>query len=83
MLIYDYLKFRKDPSITSQEVANYISFALAVALSVNLRKSLENLTSMIFSKTCNRFRKVGYNLNLMRHTAYLDSNPIMLDSYTH
>ena len=34
LLIYDYLKFRKDPSITSQEIANYISVALAVALSV-------------------------------------------------
>ena len=31
----DYLKFRKDPSITSQEIANYISVALAVALSVD------------------------------------------------
>ena len=34
VLIYNYLKFRKDPSITSQEIANYISVALAVALSV-------------------------------------------------
>ena len=34
VLIYDYLKFRKDPSITSQEIANYLSVALAVALSV-------------------------------------------------
>ena len=34
MLIDDYLKFRKDPSITSQEIANYISVVLAVALSV-------------------------------------------------
>ena len=34
VLIYDYLKFRKDPSITSKEIANYISVALAVALSV-------------------------------------------------
>ena len=34
VLIYDYLKFRTDPSITSQEIANYISVALAVALSV-------------------------------------------------
>ena len=34
VLIYDYLKLRKDPSITSQEIANYISVALAVALSV-------------------------------------------------
>ena len=34
VLIYDYLKFRTDPSITSQEIADYISVALAVALSV-------------------------------------------------
>ena len=34
VLIYDYLEFRKDPSITSQEIANYISVAVAVALSV-------------------------------------------------
>ena len=34
VLIYDYLKFRKDPSITSQEITNYIRVALAVALSV-------------------------------------------------
>ena len=34
VLIYDNLKFRKDPSITSKEIANYISVALAVALSV-------------------------------------------------
>ena len=36
VLIYNYLKFRKDPSITSQEIANYISVALAVALSVDI-----------------------------------------------
>ena len=35
VLIYNYLKFRKDPSITSQEIANYLSVALAVALSVD------------------------------------------------
>ena len=34
VLIYDYLKCRKDPSITSKEIANCISVALAVALSV-------------------------------------------------
>ena len=34
VLIYDYLKFRNDPSLTSQEIANYISDALVVALSV-------------------------------------------------
>ena len=39
VLIYDYLKFRKDPFISSQEIAYYISVALAVALSV-YRKTL-------------------------------------------
>ena len=36
VLIDDYLKFRKDPSITSQEITNYITVALAVALSVGV-----------------------------------------------
>ena len=30
VLIYDNLKFRKDPPITSQEIANYLSVALSV-----------------------------------------------------
>ena len=34
VLIYDYLKFRKDPFITPNDIANYIRVALAVALSV-------------------------------------------------
>ena len=35
VLIYDYLKFRINQSITSKEIANHIlSVALAVALSV-------------------------------------------------
>ena len=34
VLIYNYLKFRKDLSFTSQDKANYISVALAVALRV-------------------------------------------------
>ena len=34
VLFYVYPKFRKHSSITSQEIANYISNALSVALSV-------------------------------------------------
>ena len=45
VLIYDYLKFRKDPSITSQDITNYISVALAVALNV-LRTNGQNLTKV-------------------------------------
>ena len=36
VLIYDNLKFRKDPSITAKEIAYYISVAFAVALSVHV-----------------------------------------------
>ena len=36
VLVYDYLKCRKYSSIISQEIANYISVALAVALSVDI-----------------------------------------------
>ena len=48
VLIYDYLKFRKDPSITSQEKANYISAALAVALSVHAFRKEKKLKNHIF-----------------------------------
>ena len=53
VLIDDYLKFRKDPSITSQEKANYISVALAVALSVycsynNIARSINILDRNAF-----------------------------------
>ena len=34
VLIYDYLKFRKDPSFTYKKITNYISVALVLALSV-------------------------------------------------
>ena len=47
VLIYDYLKFRTDPSITSQEIANHISVALAVALSVYLAKILNLIGATI------------------------------------
>ena len=36
MLCHVYPKFKKDSSITSQEIANYISVALALALSVDI-----------------------------------------------
>ena len=53
MLNDSYLKIRKDPSITSQEIANYISVALAVALSVVSTKIYDkrddfNFDSVIF-----------------------------------
>ena len=35
VLIYDYLKFRKDSFFLSQEITNCISVTLAVALSVH------------------------------------------------
>ena len=40
ILIYDYLKFRKDPSITSQEKVKYVNVALAVTLSVYIHSDL-------------------------------------------
>ena len=44
VLIYDHLKFRKDLSITSQEIANYISVVLAVALSVDQKECITKNT---------------------------------------
>ena len=53
VLMYNYLDFRKDPSITSQEIANYISVALAVALSVHvLLVRLWLLSDHLSRKSC-------------------------------
>ena len=37
--------------------------------------------SDLFKNPFNRFKKVGYNLNVMRQTTCLAFNPIMVDSY--
>ena len=30
-----------------------------------------------------RYKRIGYNLNVMRHAACLDINPITVDDYAH
>ena len=47
---------------------------------INLRKSLEIQTSMIFSNV-NRFKIAGNTLDIMRQTACLVFNPIMVEGY--
>ena len=46
---------------------------------INLRKSLEIQTSLIFS--VNRFKRAGYSLDILRQTACLVFNPIMVEGY--
>ena len=49
-------------------------------LYINLRKSLENPNfSVLFKRMVKRFRRTGYNLDIMRQTACLVFNPIMVD----
>ena len=49
---------------------------------INLRKSLEIQTSLIFSNVIvNRFKRAGYTLDIMRQTACLVFNPIMVEGY--
>ena len=50
---------------------------------INLRKSFEIQTSLIFSNVCivNRFKRAGYSLDIMRQTACLVFNPIMVEGY--
>ena len=36
---------------------------------------------MIFRKIITRYRRIGYNLNVMRQSACLVFNPIMVDNY--
>ena len=45
-----------------------------------LRKSLENFSDL-FKRIVNRFKRAGYTLDIMRQTAYLDSNTIMVEGY--
>ena len=49
---------------------------------MNLRKSLEIQTSLIFFKRIvNRFKRAGYTLDIMRQTAYLAFSPILSEGY--
>ena len=40
-----------------------------------------NYVSFKFRKIITRYRRIGYNLNVMRQSACLVSNPIMVDNY--
>ena len=44
----------------------------------NLRKSWK---SNIFKRIVNRFWRAGYSLDIMRQTAYLNFNPIIIEGY--
>ena len=49
---------------------------------IKLRKSLEIQTSPIFSKRIvNHFKRAGYTLDIMRQTACLVFNPVMVEGY--
>ena len=49
---------------------------------INLRKSLEIQTSLIFFKRFfNRFKRAGYTLDIMQQTECLVFNPIMIEGY--
>ena len=49
---------------------------------INSRKSLENPNfSNLFKRIVNRFKRAGYTLDIMRQTACLVFNPIMVECY--
>ena len=52
---------------------------------INLRESLEIQTLLIFSdlfkRIVNRFNRAGYTLDIMRQTACLVFNPIIVEGY--
>ena len=47
----------------------------------NLRKEGRNDFSFQLRKIITRYRRIGYNLNVMRQSAYLVFNPITVDNY--
>ena len=52
-----------------------------VTWSTNLRNLFEGMTLLFqFSKIITRYRRIGYNLNVMRQSACLVFNPIMVDN---
>ena len=49
---------------------------------INLRKSLEIQTSLnLLKRIVNRCKRAGYSLDIMRQTACLVFNPIMVEGY--
>ena len=48
---------------------------------INLNKSLEIQTSDLFKRIVNRFKRAGYTLDIMRQTACLVFNPLMVEGY--
>ena len=48
---------------------------------INLRKSLEIQTSNLLKRIVNRFKRAVYSLDIMRQTACLVFNPIMVEGY--
>ena len=47
---------------------------------IDLRKSLEIQTNLL-KRIVNRFKRAGYSLDIMRQTACLIFNPIMVEGY--
>ena len=47
---------------------------------INLRKSLE-IQTYLLKHIVNRFKRAGYSLDIMRQTACLVFNPIMVEGY--
>ena len=48
---------------------------------INLRKSLEIETSNLLKRMVNCFKRAGYSLDIIRQTACLVFNPIMVEGY--
>ena len=47
----------------------------------NLRNILEGMIFFTIQKIITRYRRIGYNLNVMRQSVCLVFNPIMVDNY--
>ena len=51
-----------------------------VVLESSILKGINDF-SLQFGKIISRYRRIGYNLNVMRQSACLVFNPIMVDNY--
>ena len=63
-------------------VISYTSVTHNIFFSIDkFKKLIGSNVSFQFRKIITRYRRIGYNLNIMRQSACLDFNPIVVDYY--
>ena len=66
----------------SKQLGNVIvAFAMMAHMYIEIKKTIENPTSLTFSNELLTVSKIGYDLNIIRQTACLFFYPTVVESY--